>query len=845
MAVVHVPPSAPHPGLSAEEAGTRLLRDGPNELPARRASDLWARLRGLLEEPMLLLLAGTTVLYALLGSREDALAMAIGVGFVMGMSIFQQGRAHRALEALRAEARPWTLALRDARATRVLARDLVVGDWIVVSAGERMAADAILREGKDVRVDESLLTGEAMPVEKVCRPSGGYQDRSGGTDPALLRAGTLLRSGRGLAEVIRTGRRSEAGRIGASLETIEGATPRRDSAVQRMVGQLSWLAFWACAFATVTHALRQGGTLLAWRDGALAGMALAISLIPKELPVVTTIFLALGAWRLTRARVLTRRLMCLATLGNTDVLCVDKTGTLTMNRMALVIPDDQEAKADAPWSPVELGLLASPPEADDPMEQALGEAWLARKQEAWRPPAGWHPQTSVRPGSGWMGSQMTWLDASGAIVLEAAKGAPEQLLAMCPMSPSARQAILAEVTSLAVQGKRVLGIAWARPAASDPAADCPVWFWGGLLAFDDPLRPGVAAAVARCREAGIRVIMLTGDHPATALAKAAEAGIDTTSGCASGSTIRTMSSDQLRQLLTGRHVFARVHPEDKLRLVQALQADGCRVTMTGDGVNDAPALLAAQVGVAMGKRGSDVARESADLILLEDDFPALVSAIAEARTIHSRLRRAASFIVSAHIPIATLALLPAVAPSLPLILLPIHLVLLEGIIDPSCTLVLEADKEDDDVMKQTPRADDAPLLEPHALRLAVSRGLAASIGSLAATLFTWQASGQADMARTAGFLCLIATLPMILHVSRGPARRGPLTNPAFALLLLVIAAGTGLVSRFPILQHALHLASVPGAQAVAIGCMLTATLGVIRLSSAEDMPPHAARPGAA
>ncbi|MEB3203163.1 MAG: cation-translocating P-type ATPase [Candidatus Sericytochromatia bacterium] len=834
--------------------------EGPNALPPPPGRHMRHAVRTLAGEPMLLLLMGTTGLYALLGAREDALSMVVGVCFVIGLTLAQQWRTRRALEALRAQASPWAVAIRDGQPLRLPARDLVVGDWLIVTAGERLPADAILREGDDVQTDESLLTGESLPVAKRCLAGPPGDDGTAGTEDATLWAGSLVRTGRGLAEVRRTGVRSGLGRLGASLSGITETGEVQDAATRRMVHQLSLIALVACLLATVTHALHEGGSASAWRDGALAGMALAISLIPKELPVVLTVFLAMSAWRLTHRRVLTRHLASLQTLGATSVLCVDKTGTLTSNRMTLVHPDLSDAITATGGSggtsrlhaPLELGLLACPAMVDDPMDRALHEAWMAQGQGVWQVPEGWLAGPSLKPGPGWTGFGQSWLDASGRTVFQAIKGAPEQVLDLCHLSDAERKAFLRAIAALAGRGMRVLGVAWASPSRTAMASGPQTYMWGGTLAFADPIRPGVKEAVARCREAGIRVVMLTGDHVATARAIAEEAGLDASRPSIEGPELDALDPEDWPRAVADTSVFARVRPEHKLRLVTLLKARGERVTMTGDGVNDAPALLAADVGVAMGRRGADVARETADLILLDDDFPALVEAISEGREVRQKLSRAAAFIVSAHIPIAGLALLPAVAPSLPLILQPIHLVLLELIIDPSCTLVIEADRPSTEVMRRPPHLSDRPLLEAGTLHLALARGLMGASGCLAATLLTWGATASAEQARTAGFSCLGATLVMILLVSRETGKHQKRPNVPLVVLIAAMGSAALIFAMTPGLRKALHLGNLNPDLGLPVGLCITMTLGLLGLSRVfearelaqnADRGKHGASPG--
>jgi Ca2+-transporting ATPase len=762
-------------GLSAHEVATRLGQEGYNELPQTRRRSLLAMIATVVREPMLLLLLAAGAVYLLLGDVREALVLLASVFVVIGITVYQERKTERALDALRDLASPRALVIRDGRQQRIAGREVVRGDLVVLGEGDRVPADALVLECTSLLVDESLLTGESVPVRKVPRDAtnASLAATPGGDDLPWVYSGTLVVRGQGVAETLATGLRTQMGQIGRALQTVEAETTPVQREVTRLVRMLAIAALLVCALVVIGFGLLHGH----WLEGVLAGIALAMSMIPEEFPVVLTIFLALGAWRIAQRHVLMRRTPAIETLGAATVLCVDKTGTLTQNRMAVhtleagqvtrQMDGEPTAGAELPdplRTLVRYSLLASQREPTDPMEQALvglaerfhipaandgAEPMLARE----------YPLTPQL-----LAMSHVWQLPSQASCLVASKGAPEAIAELCHLSPAEAGEVTARVRALARDGLRVLGVAGAHlPCAALPADqhDFSLEFLG-LVALADPVRPTVPRAIRECAAAGIHVVMMTGDYPETALAIARQIGLQPCETCLTGPELDRMSDDELGRRIGEVSVFARVVPQQKLRLVSALKARGQIVAMTGDGVNDAPALKAAHIGIAMGQRGTDVAREAAALVLLNDEFTSIVQAVRSGRRIYDNLRKAMAYILAIHVPIAGMALLPAFL-GWPLVLGPVQIVFLEFVIDPACSVAFEAEPEEANVMSRPPRNPREPMFGPQLVRLSLVQGL--SVFVVVATVFGIAlrlAESEADARALAFTTLIIANLALIL-----------------------------------------------------------------------------------
>ncbi|HEX7553518.1 MAG TPA: cation-translocating P-type ATPase [Geothrix sp.] len=811
-------------GLTEVEAAARLSREGPNELPSREDRSLLAIAWEVVREPMFLLLVAAGSLYLIMGSPQDALLLLGFVFVVMGITIVQERRTEHALEALRDLSSPRALVIRDGKQLRIAGREVVPGDILVVAEGDRIPADALLRLGTNLSVDESLLSGESVPVRKAASTGAHAIEAPGGDDLPSLFSGTLVTAGQGVAEVLATGIRTELGKIGKALQEVKPETTFLQRETGRLVKILALAGLGACALMVIVYAITRGGGLLAWKQGLLAGITLAMAILPEEFPVILTVFMALGAWRISRSRVLTRRLPAIESLGSATVLCVDKTGTLTLNQMTLKrleveghSQDLAEVDATLPEPVLELlecAILASRADPFDPMELALhqaGERWLKGTERL-------HPDWSLAReyplAPELLAVTQAWTSDPQRVTV-ATKGASEAVVDLCHLPAEQRARIEKQVEGLASQGLRVLGVARGHYAAAElPEAhhDLELEFLG-LLGLEDPVRPAVPAAVAECHSAGIRVIMITGDYPATAMSIARQAGIAEPGTVITGPELNDMSDATLAERIRAVNVFARVVPEQKLRLVTALKANGEVVAMTGDGVNDAPALKAAHIGIAMGGRGTDVAREAAALVLLDDDFTSIVAAIKLGRRIFDNIRKAVAFTFAVHVPIAGLSLLPVFLPGWPLLLLPIHILFLELVIDPSCSLIFEAEGAEPDVMRRPPRAADERLFSLKSIGVALLQGCTALVACVAVYLVAWNLRGN-DAARALTFAALVVSFVAIILVNRSwtlsllASLKKP--NAAFWWVLSGTMAFLALVLFWPLAQKLFHFAPVLG-----------------------------------
>jgi Ca2+-transporting ATPase len=794
-------------GLTEAEVQDRLEKDGPNELPTARKRRIWHIMLDVVREPMFLLLIACGVLYLILGDLEEALMLLGFVFVVMAITLYQEQKTERALEALRDLSSPRALVIRDGRRQRIAGRDVVRDDIVIVAEGDRVPADAVLLTGTNVCVDESLLTGESVPVRKSAWDGVQPMGRPGGDDLPFVYSGTLVVKGRGIARVEGTGPRTEIGKIGKALQTLEPEETTLQRQTGRIVRNFALLGLGLCAVVVAVFALTRGDLL----GGILAGLTLAMATLPEEFPVVLTIFLALGAWRISRHKVLTRRVPAVETLGAATVLCVDKTGTLTLNHMTVThlagLVDGLHALPERPAvlpvglrKIVEYALLASPANPYDPMEKAIREL----RGRAVCPPEHFHDDwTLVREyalSEKTLSMSRVWLPTGSSDALITTKGAPETIADLCRMAPEERRTLISRVDEMAGQGLRVLGVAKARhdPAGLPESQLGFAFEFVGLLGLEDPVRPGVPEAVAECRRAGIRVLMITGDYPVTAQHIAREIGLGPEGEVITGAELDKISDDELRERIKTTSIFARAVPEQKLRIVQALKGNGEVVAMTGDGVNDAPALKAAHIGIAMGGRGTDVAREAAALVLLDDNFASIVKAIRMGRRIFDNLKKAMTFIFSVHIPIAGMALLPVLF-RWPLAMLPIHIVFLELIIDPACSVVFEMEADEDDVMSRPPRRLDEPLFG----KPMVLTGLFQGLGVLAIVLAVYgfnllSGAGEATARMMSFSLLVIANLGLILaNRSRTRSLMATLRTPnpamwwvaggAFVFLVLAVS----------------------------------------------------------
>ena len=842
--------SAPIHGLDEQQAQARLLADGPNELPSSKPRSFFAIAWEVAREPMFLLLVGCGLIYLTFGDLQGALVLLAFVAVVMGITLYQERKTERALDALRDLSSPRALVIRGGERRRIPGREVVVGDGVVLAEGDRVPADAIVVEATNLSADESLLTGESVPVSKIAGPATSPLLRPGDGAQCCVYSGSLIVQGQGMACVAATGARTEIGRIGKALERIEtGETPLQAD-TGRLVRRIAVGAVLLCSIVVLVYGFTRGN----WRDALLAGIALAMSLLPEEFPVILTVFLALGAWRISQRNVLTRRMPALETLGAATVLCVDKTGTLTENRMTVrkLVTVEGEVRAVAlqdgmlPESfhrLVEFAVLASHRDPFDPMERAINRLGASGLADTEHLHDDWKLEREYPLTSALLATSQVWRSRHDAGFAVAAKGAPEAIADLCHFDDAQLRELAERTHALAGEGLRVLGVACARfdPPGLPSEQHTFEFEFLGLVALADPLREGVPAAVRECYTARMRVLMITGDHPGTAVSIARAAGLSPPDRYLTGVGIDQLTDDELRERLRGVSIVARAIPEQKLRIVNALKADGEVVAMTGDGVNDAPALRAADIGIAMGGRGTDVAREAAALVVTDDNFTSIVDAVRLGRRIYNNLRKATRYTVAVHIPIAGMSLLPVILGG-PLVLLPAHIAFLELIIDPACSVAFEAEPAGPDVMHRPPRSRHESLYD----RAALLRSLIDGSSALACVLlvyFAARAAGYDDgQVRALAFGSLVLGNLALILSNRSPSRTltATLRTPNAALWWVVggTLAGLLVVLNVPFLLQAFRF-SLPGTVALAFcglaGCGLLLWLeGLKRWSRAAD-----------
>ncbi len=728
------------------------------------------QIRDVLREPMLLLLVAAGAINFLLAEPLEGGVLTASVLVVLGISLYQAHKTEHALAALRDLSSPRALVVREGVQLRIPGREVVAGDVVLLGEGDRVPADAVVIDAANLAVDESALTGESVPVHKQPAASSGGRSTArsiemgppGGDATPWVFSGTLAVGGRGTAVVARTGPRTELGRIGEALSSITTERTRLQREIDRLVRVMAVIGLAVAGLVVVVFGL----TRESWLEGLLAGIAAAMSLIPEEFPVVMTVFLALGAWRMSQRRVLTRRAPVIETLGSTTVLCVDKTGTLTMNAMTVhsfVVDGSTHVVGDGPLPDdvlaiAETAALACPLAPFDPMDLAFTTLVERAHPDAAHRRLQWQLAREHPLSADLLVVTQVWRPSDDHALVVAVKGAPEAVAELCRLDDDQRAEVAAQVDRATGLGLRVLAVARAEHDIQTPLPDDHrehTFTFLGLAALHDPVRPGVADAVAECARAGIRTVMITGDYPGTALAIAREVGLDHDGGCITGSELAGLDDIELRRRVGAVSVYARMVPAQKLRLIRALQAEGEVVGMTGDGVNDAPALRAADIGIAMGRRGTDVAREAAALVITDDDFASIVGGVRQGRGIFDNLRKAMAYIIAVHVPLVGMALVPLVVADWPLVLLPLQIAILELIIDPACSVVFEAEQVDPLIMDQPPRPVGAPMFDRRVLGIAVAQGLSVLVAVLAVYLWAVLGDRADDDVRSLTFATLL------------------------------------------------------------------------------------------
>lgn len=760
-------------GLSEELAKEKLEKEGFNELPSSKPKGILQLLLGVVKEPMFLLLVACGTLYLLLGDVQEGLMLLGFVFVVMGIAFYQEKKTEKALDALKDLASPRALVIRSGIEKRISGKEVVTEDIVLLQEGDRVPADALVLSCTNLMADESLLTGESVPVRKREGKEGERLVSPGGDEIPFVFSGSMIVQGNGVVKIYATALNTEIGKIGKALESVKEEPTRLKKEIGILVRRLAIIGISLCLIVVVVYTLTRGDLLTSF----LAGITLAMAMLPEEFPVVLTVFMALGAWRMSKKNVLTRKPAAIETLGSATVLCTDKTGTLTQNKMTvtrLYNGSDFHTLANGVEFPepfheiIEYGILSSQANPFDPMEKAiirLGEEYFSNTTHLH---ADWVMEKEYGLTQEMLAMSRVFRSTGTKGKVIAAKGAPEAIFDLCHLDRASVAKYEKAVTEMASSGLRVLGVTKSiLSSANLPENQHDFNFeFLGLIGLSDPIRENIPEAVAECHKAGIRVIMITGDYPVTAISIAKEIGLKNPESCITGSELLEMSEEELSEKIKDVHVFARVVPEQKLNIVNALKKNKEIVAMTGDGVNDAPALKSANIGIAMGAKGTDVAREASSLVLMDDNFASIVGAIKMGRRIFDNLQKALGYILAIHVPIAGLSLLPIFFTEMPLILWPVHIVFLELIIDPACSIIFEAEKEEPNVMSRPPKRVDEPFFGSRKIILSCMQG----VGILLICLliyFVGQKIGYSDKAlRTLTFLTLIVSNLSIILSNR-------------------------------------------------------------------------------
>lgn len=752
-------------GLTSAQAKKQQEKFGKNELTTQKKENFFRKALHIISEPMFLLLIAAAVIYFLLGEPRDGAVMLIFVTGMISIDVIQEWKTDKTLNALKDLSAPHITVLRDGKEQRIASADLVPGDLMLISEGVKIPADGEILKCSDLCVEESSLTGEAEGVWKTtvqeAEPSSDYWRKD------YCYAGTLVTQGSAFVLVDKIGTQTEYGKIGRDI----AEAPETPSPLQKQTGKLVKL----CAgIAAVLFLLVGILTYINIPDhtfkdrmieSILSGITLAMAMIPEEFPVILTVFLSMGAWRLAKKNSLVRKLPSVETLGAVSVLCVDKTGTITMNQMT--VQDTWAPNGDTD-SLAEVMGLGCETETYDPMEKAM----LAYCEKL-----------GIGRDHLFSGELLTEyaftndLKMMGHVwrhegeILIAAKGSPERLMTLCGLTDEQRQRTEEKIREMSEKGLRVIGVGIMKLSSEEEIpksiTDCKLTLCG-LVGLADPPRESVKEDIANCTRAGVRVVMITGDNGRTAGAIAKQIGIPDSGRVITGDELDQMSDDELRERVKDVSIFSRVVPEHKMRIVKAFQANGEVVAMTGDGVNDAPALKYADIGIAMGKRGSEVSREAADLILMDDNFSTIVDTIRDGRRIYDNIRKAMGYVFTIHIPIALASLfapLLGISPSA-LFLLPLHIVLLELVIDPTCSIVLERQPAERAIMERAPRDPGEKLLTSQILLKSTLQGLAVFAASFGVYLSYMAGNPQnAPLARAMGLTVILLANLFLVQVN--------------------------------------------------------------------------------
>lgn len=738
-------------GLTDAEITKSRFEHGANVLKAKAKRNIFQKVLHVLMEPMFLLLFGAASIYFLVGEVTDGVIMLCCVLFVSGIEFFQEQKTDKALEVLNTLSAINIRVIRNGKTVVVGSEDLVVGDLVVLAEGDKIPADGVILETQGLGVNESALTGESAVVHKKLVDNSKERFKLN-----MCYAGCDVTNGSAVIRLTAVGSQTEYGKIGSTLDSIEKVKTPLEKQIGHLIAICTIISLTFCIIVTVVNFFYNSGLALGDRivESVLSGITMAMATIPEEIPVVLTVFLAMGAWKLAQQHALTRNMKAVETLGAVTVLCTDKTGTLTQNKMTV-----QEVFTDSPDF-AKVAALACPKTPYDPMEIAIQDYALQHGADASLYQAPLVREYLFNNEDKMMG-QVWDLDDQRLLCV---KGAYETVLPLCDLPKTQLAQIIEQAKAFSSLGYRVLALAEQTKVTRFHAEleDYRLDFVG-LIALVDPPRVGVKNSVKLCQGAGVRIIMITGDNGETAEGVARQIGLRNCSEVITGTMLEKMSDQELKERVKTTNIFARVYPDHKMRIVKALQDNHEVVAMTGDGVNDAPALKKAEIGIAMGQRGTNVAKEAADLILMDDKFSTIVDAIANGRTIYSNIKKAISYILVVHIPIILISLFVPLA-GLPLLLLPVHVVLLELIIDPTSSIVFQRLKAEANVMKRPPRPLGESLLNFPTIARCLLQGAVIFGVVFLSYLYLIRTGAAQNLASTFAFVTLIFSNVLVVYV---------------------------------------------------------------------------------
>ncbi|MCX6782257.1 MAG: cation-translocating P-type ATPase [Candidatus Magasanikbacteria bacterium] len=751
-------------GLSSADADERLKIYGPNfRLRAKKRT--WIkRLRDILGEPMMILIITTSIVYFFIGEMIEAVIFAFSVIPIGFIQYLQQQRTDRAVAELDKMLEEMCKVYRDKRLVTLGVKNLVPGDMVHLVAGDKIPADGYILYGNGLMVDEAVLTGESMPATKKQLPEN-LSEISG---EHKLYQGTLVSQGDAEFLVMLTGEKTEYGQLGSLLEKIVSQKTPLQKKIIRLIRGVATMAISAALLTFILLWFTRG-----LKEGLLGGLSMAMSLIPEEFPVVFSVFLVMGVWRLAKKNALVRQMVTVETLGSATVICTDKTGTLTEGRMSLreVFYNDRQIKINGKQLKdqqivdlVKIAVLSLERVATDPLEIEMQRYALKIGIDL---NDYFNRYELIRETSFDADTKMVhhlWCEKSGHQCAQYSVGAPETIIKSCSANDALKEKYLSVNEQMAKKGYRVIALA-TKACSDNDKIEASGLLFVGLLAMEDPPREKVREAIAMCQEAGVRVIMITGDNKLTAHTIAESIGLHHSDEIKDGDELQQMSPAALKTAVIRHNIFSRVRPEHKFLIIEALQKNGEIVAMTGDGVNDAPALKRSDIGVAMGRKGTEVAREAADMILLDDNFFTIARAVKEGRKIYRNLQQAFVFLISFHLPIVALAVVPLLFGQ-PLIFLPIHIIFLELICDPASVLGFENEKAPANIMRVPPRPANEPLIPAYLWRQIIIQTIAILIVTFGFYWYFAYLVGDLWLARTVTFISLVISQIMLVFSTR-------------------------------------------------------------------------------